>query len=66
MGDNMKCFCFEVAERLQRGRERGFWTFLEAIGRYRKLKIWTQLPIRYMMPNSRAGHARVGLRGAME
>jgi hypothetical protein len=35
----MKWFCFEVAERVQCDSERGFGIFLEAIGRYGRLKL---------------------------
>src|SRR5262245_2862693 len=40
MGDNMKDLCFEVDETLGCWRKRLFWTFSEAIRRYRKLKLW--------------------------
>ena len=36
----MKGLCFEVSERLQCERERGFRNVLEAIGRYWRLKKW--------------------------
>ena len=34
----MQWLCFEVPERLQCESEMGFWIFLEAIGRYWKLR----------------------------